>query len=265
MFRVLILILVTLELSAQQFNAAPNLGMGNTGIANKGLFNLTNNPAGTHDIPSVSMAMGYQHHFVGTGLRSQAVYFGMPLKPNTVVGLSMNNFGISEVSSFVKIGASYIRKFDSFISSSISVNHHRFLVRNYQNDQSFSVDLGIQLFFLEEIVFGALFRNISDVHFREDTEQLINREFAVGVLYNLSNQVQVTADYYYDFYNRTNYRGGLSYVIDRRFKVNGGASSHPLQYYGGLGMRLKALNVDIASAFHSQLGSSPQLALSYAF
>ncbi|MBE8719506.1 PorV/PorQ family protein [Sphingobacterium pedocola] len=261
--RIVLLLFASIKLQAQQFNAAPNLGMGNTGLARQSIYSIGLNPAGIAALTNVSVALAYQQHFLSSEIQSQAAYLNIPLKPLGGVGLGVNSYGIHGVSTLLTVRSIYARQFGNQIFSAIGLNYHQFYVKNYGNDQTFSVDLGIQVKMSPHLLIGALIRNISSAHYKEDVEQRIPREIGLGLNYEVSEHLSLVSDVYYDFLSEMNYRAGIEFAFDHRFKLRGGAMSNPLHYFAGIGLILNKIQIDIASSFHPKLGTSPQIAMAY--
>ena len=264
-FRVILLLLLASRLSAQEFNAAPYQAMGNTGISQKSIYSLTNNAAGISYLSSSIVAIAYQPHFLTSDLNSQAVYLVLPYKNAGAAGISVNNYGIFGTSSLLTAKASFARKFGNSISTSISANYHQFIVKNYQNAKSFSADLGFLAQLSDNIDIGVNFQNISNAKFDEESNQYLPRALGAGASYKFSKELFVNGDVIYEWMNAFSYRFGLSYNLDKILIFRGGAQTNPTQFTAGLGVNLKSFQFDFSSLFHSKLGTSPQLAIAYAF
>lgn len=263
--RVLFFLFVPVQLYAQPFNAAPFHGMGNTGLASESLYSITCNAAGLANLSSTHIATAYQPHFMTKDLRTQAAYLGVPLKHIGAIGLGIRNYGIAQVSSFLTGNLVYARSFGGVFSTSVSANYHRFHVQDYVNDNAFSLDLGALIKLGEKVNVGLLFRNTTLTKFKDDTEQYLPAEAAAGFLYKISNILSLATDVYYEFDQGINIRSGIAYSIADIVILRAGASSNPMQYFGGIGLKWNRFQFDVSSAFHTRLGSSPQIALAYAF
>lgn len=264
-YRVILLLLLCASSQAQTFNAAPFQGAGNTGIALKSIYSITNNASGLVHIKSPTLAIAYQPHFLSSDISTQALYLAIPLKRSNTFGLSMNNYGLAGVSSLLTISGAYVRAFGAYFSTSASLNYHSFNIKSYGRDQTFSVDLGFQISILEQLDIGAIFRNISNEMFAEDIDQYLASEIGFGIKYDISRDIILTTDLYYDAIQNLNVRSGIAYNIAKAFLCRAGVSSGPIQFFAGLGIDMGQFKIDCSSAFHAQLGSSPQIALSYAF
>lgn len=264
LLEIIALSLLSLKLSAQSFNAAPNLAKGNTGIAHEGIYNLATNPAGIASISGAVVAMAYQQHYMTADLSSQALFATMPFMNAGFVGIHVRQYGIRDVSSLWTSGITYTRAFGEKFRTSFTANWHNYMVRQYISEHNFSADLGFQYLF-DQFIVGTHFRNISKASYSREIDQRIPQELTVGMVYHLSREIDVSIDFAHDTFGHSEVRSGLEYQFDRRLMVRGGATSNPWQYFAGAGLLIKKLQMDIASSFHPRLGSSPQLALSYAF
>lgn len=264
MIRLFLLVIITFELSAQEYVPARYAALGNQGIADSGIFTLAGNPAGISRIERPHVALGYEQHFLGTDIQSQALFFAMPINAQGGIGIFIENYGIPDVTSLIKSGFTFAKHFGKQINTSVSINYHQYDVESYLNSKSWSADLGFQYAF-KKIQLGAVFKNISGSTFSNEISQPIDQEIALGALYNLSDEIQVLAELSNDFDSSITYSAGLAYKIHKQIILRGGASSIPIEFHAGVGILVKKFIIDIASSFHAQLGSSPQLAIAYGF
>lgn len=265
MMRALLLLFLPLGVYCQIFNPAPYLGMGNTGTAQKGIYSLEKNPAGIASLSSFTAASAYQNHYLGSGVQTVALFIGTPLYSNSLIGVKAISYGIPNIAKLNSFGVAYAKKIGSSFSSSISVNHHRYYIKDHTNEKAFSADLGFQWTVTKELTFGVFYRNITASKFDVYAEQSIPNELLLGLHYNVSSSVAFSCDYAKDFnYVPSSVRVGISYSASEKFYVNGGMSTQPQQYYAGIGLVMLPFRVDFASSFHPYLGTSPQLALLYA-
>ncbi len=264
-FRVILLLLLCSGSFAQSFNAAPYQGIGNSGIALKSLYSITNNPAGLVGLRGIEAALAFQSNFVSSELSTQALYIGMPIKKEGAVGISIHRYGLAGVSSLMTLSSVYARSFDDFFSTSLSFNYHSYSITNYGNDNFFSLDLGFQVLIIDQLTLGLIINNISQQLFAEDIDYYLPREIAIGIKYDIAPAIFISSDVYYDPLQKVNIRTGISYEIDNVIFFRTGVASGPLQYYAGIGLKLNNFRIDCATSFHPQLGSSPQIAISYAF
>ncbi len=252
------------RLSAQQFSPAPFLGAGGASVAQVGIFTLQDNPAGLTSLQRLAVGSAFQQHFVGTDIATQAFYLAFPVFPNYWLGFTITNYGVFELSSFMRSGASFVRTFGHF-SASVNVNYHQFVVQAYQSERQFSADLGFQFRGIDHLSLGLFWRNIAQAKFSTLVDQRIVQEVGVGALAQVTSQLDAVVDVWREHPETWRHRSGLVYRISEQFCLRGGFVSIPFQYTAGVGFTSGKWAFDLASAFHVTLGSSPRLALSYAF
>lgn len=262
---ILFLLLLCIDVRSQDFFAAPMQGMGNTGLAVPSVYGLTANGAGISRILKPQIAVAYQPHFLTNDLQAQALFFALPLSRSNSIGLSINTYGLKGVSSLLTLKAIYARSFGEYFSASISSNYHQYHVKGYGGDKSFSLDLGGHFLISQQLSLGLLLRNVSSSHFDDTIEQYINREVALGLLYQFSKELLLTADLYYNALYEVDPRIGIAYAIDNLLTLRAGTTLHPMQYFAGIGITLGKVVCDISSSFHTRIGSAPQISLVYGF
>lgn len=260
-----LLCLVFFNSYAQNFSAGEQLAMGGSGIAQSGIYSLSSNPSGITNLSRPIIALAYQQHYLQTDIQSQGLYAAIPLKRMGTFGLVVHNHGIVGTSTFLKAGLTYARKFGSTISTSISANYHQRTVDKYLGDNTMSLDLGIQYDLYENLQMGFIAKNVSRSKFDPQVNEYLATELGLGVKYIVSKYLTFISDVNYFDNQKLAYHGGLAYSFDHRFVLRGGAQTYPMNYFAGVGILFKKLHIDLASSFHSRLGSSPQLALAYEF
>ncbi|EEI91848.1 hypothetical protein HMPREF0765_2562 [Sphingobacterium spiritivorum ATCC 33300] len=261
--KLIFLMLISLEAVSQPFNAAPFQGIGNTGIALGGIYSLTSNPAGLVEIDELQVAIAYQRYFLMQDIQTQAAYFAIPVKQLGALGISVHNYGIPSLSSFLRANFSYARNFADILSTSVSVNYHRKSVDKYGGEQVMSYDLGLQYKCNPSLTAGFIFKNITNAVLNETAADRIAQEIGAGTNYRISSGLMVNADVVTDMQDRWFIRSGLEYRLDPRLKIRGGVSSNPIEYFAGIGFVLSKIRIDLSSSFHPYLGTSPQFALAY--
>lgn len=263
--RVLVMVLISWQLSAQHIVPAPFLGMGGASLAQSGVFALAYNPVGAANLESLTIAAAYQQHFLATDIATQAILLGLPLKNSSTVGLTFVNYGIFDLNSFFRTGFSYSKNFGKNITASLTANYHLYAVKQYQSESTLSADLSFKYNWSKFLQTAVLFKNIGNNRLSTMVDERIERELGVGFLYLIGSDIHIAADVVKDFAADVLYRAGVSYFFSPLFCMRTGASSGPLKYTAGCGFADGKWTVDFAFTYHRYLNMSPQLAMSYAF
>jgi len=263
--KAIILVLITFEVQAQQFIGAPFAGMGNTGIAQWGLYSISTNAAGLKSLSRPSIALAYQQHFLLADLRTQALLFATPIHSSGYMGFFVHNYGIQSISNELKIGSVYTKTFGPRISTFTGLNYHQYFIRQYSNDHTYSVDIGVQYQWNSLLNIGLIARNINAARFQQDVNARIAQQWGLGLYYILYENIHLSAESLRDELKNIFSRAGISYRIDHVIHLRTGLATLPMQYFAGIGLHFKNLQMDMAASFHSKLGTSPQFAMAYVF
>lgn len=143
--RVFLFVILSFKLSAQQFSAASFLGSGGAAAAQRGVFSLQDNPSGITAVHTATVASAYQQHFGSSGVATQALFAVVPVGARYRLGFLAVNYGVRNVSSFLRGGLSFVRSFGGSLSTSISANYQQFFVQHYESQRQFTADLGFSI------------------------------------------------------------------------------------------------------------------------
>ena len=89
--------------------------------------------------------------------------------------------------------------------------------------------------------------------------------FKFGAQYIFSPKVFIVAEAEKTSAQKINIKGGIEYNPSSLIYIRVGGASYPTQASFGVGVNYNGLKIDMSSAYHSVLGLSPQIGLSYAF
>lgn len=261
----LILGLLSTYSFGQDFFAAPNQAMGNSGLALPSVYSLSLNASTINQLKEPILALAYQPHFLSTSIQSHGLYLTLPFQVNNTVAFGINSHGLKGTSSLMTVRGVYSRSFGGVLSSSVATNYHQYQVKKYGIDRAFSVDIGLHYILNPSLSLGAFFRNISRTRFDDTIDQNIPQECGVGMAYQLSKELLVVTDLFYSQIKKIDPRLGISYNIDNLFIIRVGVAAKPIQYCAGVGIGLGKIQLDISSSFNVHVGYAPQLALAYGF
>lgn len=260
-----LLCLPAIDVFGQAFSPAPYLGMGQVSLAQEGLYALAGNPAGLQGIAGLEVAAAYQQHYFLPDVASQGLFLGMPISSASRLGLRLNSYGIFQVRSFVEASIVWSRAFGKNFAGSVSLNHHADRISKYSTARNFSLDLGLRYKWDSTLSFGLFYKNAAGHNLGTLSTMRIEQELGFGLSYCFSELLLFGADLLRLFPDQMLYKVGLAFVLHPAFTIRVGTLGSPMQYTAGFGIKQRRWYFDMASNFHSKLGSSPQLAIRYAF
>lgn len=263
-FRVLLLLFCFSTAKGQVNPGARFTGMGNAGTALQDVYSLSTNPAGTANLKSPIIGLGFEEVFLGVDIQSQHALAVFPTRVG-VFGYAVHNYGISNVYSSLKSGLSMAKMFGPQLAMAITINYHRLQIPSYGSDNTFSVEFGVQYIVKEKWILGAHVDNPGRFGYERQDYYIIPTVLRLGSSYQFSDQVLISIDSKY--YSNENLDGsiGLEYSMVEWVKLRGGISVNHFQQYIGFGFGHRNFLFDAAAVLHPLLGVSPQIGLSYAF
>lgn len=264
MFRLLFFLLTVTRLSAQSFQAPALLGMGSTAAAYQGIHSPLANPAGMARLQNYSISTAYQQHYSLSDLYSYGAYGVLPIFKTGAVGIQIYQYNSSNVLQQTIWEASYAYPFANNWSAAFGFQQRRVAWEDISSMATNSISAGLQ-YQRNNLVIGGYFQ---ELNLSNSDNAFLPRqplEVLVGISYLFSEQLYFATDIFWERDQTPQLHTGLTYQLHRCFRVRGGISSQPVQYYVGLGVANRNIHLDLAASIHRELGASPQLGLSYVF
>lgn len=263
-YRVLLLLLLSINAKGQVNSGARFTGMGNTGTALQDVSSLVSNQAGVANLESPILGFSFQKPFLGTDISSQSVLFVLPVRVG-VLGYTISNYGIPKVYSNLKSGLSFSRSFGPQLAMAMTVNYHQLQILNYGSSRAFSIDFGVQYVFIEGWVVGAHIENPGRFSYKNESHYQIPSIVRLGNSFQMNDQILISIDGVYRLDENLDANVGIEYSLIEYLKLRGGISLNHFQQYTGFGIDYQNFLFDVAAVLHPRLGVSPQIALSYVF
>jgi len=261
--RCLLLLLISYESLAQTYVGPTYQAMGSTGIALKGIYSLTANPAGLVGMERPTAGVSYQQHFMSADITTQVALLGVPTRLGAF-GVAVSRYGMNKAYEDTKAGFSFAKQFGSELAFGMSVSYHQFYIPAYLRVSSLSVDIGVQYRTAQGAIFGLQCTNVGRTDLGSDISGNLPVFVGVGASYPLA-AVLVTADVQYRWQQAIGGHFGVEYNLMEPLYLRGGISVNPMLQHAGFGIRLRSFSFDTAATFHPRLGMSPQIGICYAF
>lgn len=251
-------------LSAQE-NFGPRLtAMGNNNAVVSDVWSIHGNAAAITALAKTTVAINYIRHFLSDQISTQGFVAVLPIG-NNFLGVGIKRYGL-DVYNQNTATFTYAKKFGNRFSMAMNVNYHQLKITNYGSTNGFSLDVGFYYTLDDKLNLGAFITNPSQQKFtNEDVSMPIETTFNIGASYLFSDKVLVATTVSKIVNNGLDIRLGLEYQITSFFDLRAGVTSNPIKQFAGFGTKIKKLSIDFATAFDTNLGYSPQLALGYGF
>jgi len=263
-FSILILFFFTLSLSAQ--NGAPPVAgargaaMGGTGVTFTDLNSAFRNQAGLAFLENMGGLVVGERRFLDSPVNALSAAAAYPSEFGTF-GLTLNYFGIDAFNE-QKIGIAYARQLFDNLSIGVQFDYLNTQIQEYGSAGAITFEAG--LYSKISDVLALAMHVYSPARIEWTAGENLPSIFTIGLAYQPSNKVMVTAEAEKDIDFDTRFRGGVEYFVLEKVWIRAGAATNPTNVTFGLGYAVsEELNIDIASVYHQYLGITPSIAVVY--
>lgn len=270
-FLLLALFLVPSFLSAtdNRHIGARSAGLGNASVTFSDLWSVHHNQAGLAFVERISFGLYYENRFLLPELGLKGGAAALPVGSG-VFGLSVSSFGYSLYSES-KYGLAYARKFGDNFSIGIQLDYLQTrIAENYGISKTLAAEIGVQGKLNENLSIGAHIFNINRAKIAEflvdsitDYTERAPTILRLGMDYKFSEKVFVAVETEKDMDQKAVMKVGVEYQVSELFYLRVGVSSNPFLSTFGFGVMFKEFRLDFATSYHSVLGYSPHISLSY--
>lgn len=239
-------------------------GMANAGLNFTDIWSIYHNQAGLGYIEGPTAAVFYENKFLISNFAYAGFAGALPLG-NGTIGVSYTNFGYSAYKES-SIGLAYGMKLSEKFAVGVRLNYHsiRIDADGYGNKGALTADVGFRLQVSERVSLAAHLANPTRTKLNDFDDERIPTIIRFGAGYEISDDLLATAEVEKDIDMNPIFRAGIEYQPADILFLRVGASSNPGLFAFGFGLNFDAFKVDLSTTYHSVLGYSPQIALTYA-
>lgn len=239
-------------------------GMGGASATLSDVWSVQNNQAGMGFLKSPVFGAYYENRFLLKQLSTSAFVAAVPVKKGTF-GLTYTGFGYSAYKE-TKLGLAYGMALSENFSVGLQLDYLNTRIADiYGKANALTSEIGFQGKLSKHVIVAAHVYNPTRAKMTNYNNEIIPMQLRLGIQYTFSEKVIVLAEAEKSSYNKLNIRGGIEYLPAKEVYIRAGGSSSPAQASFGVGVNLKGLKCDLSSAYHSILGFSPQIGLSFVF
>jgi hypothetical protein len=230
------------------------------------VWSAQNNQAGLGFIEKTEMGAYYENRFLLKELGYTAFCAAVPIKKKGGFGITLNSFGYS-VYRQSKAGVGYGMKFGPNFSAGIQLDYLYTQISDaagfYGRKGVFTGELGFQARLTKQVIFAGHIFNPMRVKLSAYNNEIIPATIKAGLQYKVSEKVSLITEAQKSSYQKFQFKGGIEYLPAKDFYLRAGVSTNPVQMSFGAGVNLQGLRIDLSSSWHSVLGFSPQIGMSY--
>ncbi|MBU0697333.1 MAG: hypothetical protein KKE39_12545 [Bacteroidetes bacterium] len=247
-----------------QLNYGPRIAsLANAGVALQDVWCAQNNQAGLAKIERPQISIAYESRFGVKELSTKSAVFALPFK-SYVISASFTSYGVESYAE-TKTGLSLAKKFGDNLHLAVNANYHQINITNYGNENTFSVEAGIQYKVTPSLWLASHIANPNQSKYGKNIDQIIPPHIRFGASYIISKQLMLCSEIEKVLDGNTDFKTGIEYKVVDFLALRGGISVNTFKQYAGFGLNYQKIAFDFAVSSHPVLGYSPQISLGYEF
>ncbi len=265
--KIFALIAFTSLSSMAQYNdpvGARSAALGGISSIHTDVWSVANNQAGIGNLKKIEIGAYYENRFLVKQLSRSAFVAAVPTKKGTF-GLSYSGFGYSAFKE-TKLGLAYGMAFGENFSAGVQLDYLNYKMSDiYGRSNAVTGELGFRGVLSKSVVVAAHLYNPFRAKITSYNNEVLPSTIRLGLQYIFSEKVNLNAEAEKTSYQKLNFKGGIEYKPSKELYIRAGANSFPKQVSFGVGVLFSEFKCDVSAAYHSILGFSPQIGLSYSF
>ena len=266
-FRILPLLLLPISLLSSNGDGPIGPRSAALGHASSTLYDVwstRNNQGSLGFVRKGEAGAFYENRFFVKELTQTGFAAAVPIKKGTF-GLCYSTMGY-QLYRESQTTLSYGMKLSEGISAGIGLDYLTTKIADiYGQAHAFTGSVGLTAKILPQVIISSHVYNPFRAKITNYNNEKIPTIFKFGAQYTFSPKVFLTAEAEKTSAQKINIKGGIEYKPSSLIYIRVGGSSYPTQAALGVGVNYNGLKIDLSSSYHSVLGLSPQIGLSYSF
>lgn len=264
-----ILSLILLPISLMSSNGEGPIGprsasLGHASSCLYDVWSTRNNQGSLGFVRQNEVGAFYENRFLVKELTQSGFAAAIPIKKGTF-GISYSSLGY-KLYRESQATLSYGMKLSENISAGIAFDYLNTKIADiYGQANAFTGSFGLTAKLLPQVVVSTHIYNPFRAKITNYNNEKIPTIYKFGAQYIFSPKVFLVAEAEKTSAQKINIKGGIEYKPSSLVYIRAGGSSYPTQASFGIGVNYNGLKIDMSSSYHSVLGLSPQIGLSYAF
>lgn len=155
---------------------------------------------------------------------------------------------------------------NNYIGVGISLDYLNTKIADiYGHSNALTGSIGLTAKILPQIIISSHIYNPFRTHITNYNHEKVPTIFKIGAQYIFSSKVFIVGEAEKTSAQKMNIKAGIEYSPSNLLFIRVGGASYPTQASFGIGVNYNGLKIDVSSSYHSVLGLSPQIGLSYKF
>lgn len=228
------------------------------------VWSTRNNQGSLGFVRQTEVGAFYENRFFVKELTQSGFAAALPIKKGTF-GFSYSSLGY-KLYRESQASLSYAMLLGENISAGVAFDYLNTKIADiYGQANAFTGSVGLTAKLIPQVTVSAHVYNPFRVKITDYNNEKVPTIFKFGAQYIFSKKVFLVAEAEKTSAQKINIKGGIEYNPSSLIYIRVGGASYPTQAAFGVGVNYNGLKIDVSSMYHSVLGLSPQIGLSYAF
>ncbi len=236
------------------------------GHASSTLFDVwsaRNNQGSLAFVRQAEVGAFYENRFFIKELSQTGFSAVLPIKKGTF-GLTYSSFGY-KLYRESQVSLAYGMRLSERIGLGISLDYLNTKIADlYGQAHAITGSIGVTAKLTDQITFSSHIYNPFRAKITDYNKEKVPTIFKLGAQYTFSKKVFMIIEAEKTSVQKVNIKGGIEYNPTSIVYIRAGAATYPTQASFGIGVNYQGLKIDVSSMYHSILGLSPQIGISYA-
>lgn len=238
--------------------------MGNAALSNIDVWAVHQNQANMAFLEKAEAGVFYRNQFFIPEFGYGGAALALPTNFGTI-GISLFSLG-NELYRESEYGLAYAQKFGDNIAMGLQLNYSEVAFgENYGRKGTINGEFGITAKLNEEFFMAAHIYNPTQARFAVFADERLPTILKTGFGYKLSEFALFTLEGEKEINEDLRLKVGAELEAVPGFFIRAGALTKPIETTFGFGFEMSKLQLDFASSYHSILGYSPQMGLTFKF
>lgn len=225
------------------------------------VFSFIQNQSALANLKSIQAGIYSERIFLMPELANYLLAAAVPLQIGNI-GFIVSKFG-GGVYSQTTIGLACARRLSEKIDIGVQFNYRSLAISGYGNSSTPGVELASIFHVSEKFRVGLQLKNPVGGKFGVANSEKYPSVISMGMGYRPSTGLFMTSILIKPENQPLNLKAGLKYSFHSRMSLLAGINSSSGQYWFGTTFKLSQLSITLSSTFHSRLGTTPGLMLTY--
>ncbi|MFY7840013.1 MAG: hypothetical protein ACOVP7_07035 [Lacibacter sp.] len=233
----------------------PGLGAYSKNAADA--FSFTVNPATLANLKQSGAGAYSERRFLLNAFSQYTAVAGLQTNAGAF-GLQADYFGYANYTE-TQLGLGYARSLGSRIDVGAKFNYYNLRIPAYTSASTVHFEAGVLMHLSEKLHAGFSVFNPVGGMLNKTTNEKLASVFRGGLGYEVSDRFFISAEIIKEENKNTGVNAVFQYEPVKQLLIRAGINTVHSQPFAGVGLRFASFRVDVATAYHPQLGISPAI------